>query len=390
MKIFFESKQLITYFFISVAIAIVVGSLLFANKLVKELTQEERHKIEIWAEATKLIATQSDDNDISLILHILQSNTTIPVVLHDVSANTYVANNIKLPSKNEDDFLKSKVESFQKKHEPIVLEELNHYLYYDDSYTLKQLAIYPYVQLSVMFVFIGLAFFALSSSLKSEQNRVWMGLSKETAHQLGTPISSLLAWIELLRLKGIEPDLLAEVDKDLGRLEMITERFSKIGSKADFKLVDLRLVVSNALAYMDRRISSRVNIETNFPDKKLTVALNEPLFEWVIENIIKNATDAMAGEGTISLRIIEKNHKIMLDITDSGKGIPKSKFKKVFSPGYTTKERGWGLGLSLVKRIVEVYHKGKIFVKSSEVGQGTTFRIVLSKESRLITLVSKP
>lgn len=390
MKIFFESKQLITYFFISVAIAIVVGSLLFANKLVKELTQEERHKIEIWAEATKLIATQSDDNDISLILHILQSNTTIPVVLHDVSANTYVANNIKLPSKNEDDFLKSKVESFQKKHEPIVLEELNQYLYYDDSYTLKQLAIYPYVQLSVMFVFIGLAFFALSSSLKSEQNRVWMGLSKETAHQLGTPISSLLAWIELLRLKGIEPDLLAEVDKDLGRLEMITERFSKIGSKADFKLVDLRLVVSNALAYMDRRISSRVNIETNFPDKKLTVALNEPLFEWVIENIIKNATDAMAGEGTISLRIIEKNHKIMLDITDSGKGIPKSKFKKVFSPGYTTKERGWGLGLSLVKRIVEVYHKGKIFVKSSEVGQGTTFRIVLSKESRLITLVSKP
>lgn len=381
MRIFFESKQLITYFFISVAIAIVVGSLLFANKLVKELTQEERHKIEIWAEATKLIATQSDDNDISLILHILQSNTTIPVVLHDVSANTYVANNIKLPSKNEDDFLKSKVESFQKKHEPIVLEELNQYLYYDDSYTLKQLAIYPYVQLSVMFVFIGLAFFALSSSLKSEQNRVWMGLSKETAHQLGTPISSLLAWIELLRLKGIEPDLLAEVDKDLGRLEMITERFSKIGSKADFKLVDLRLVVSNALAYMDRRISSRVNIETNFPDKKLTVALNEPLFEWVIENIIKNATDAMAGEGTISLRIIEKNHKIMLDITDSGKGIPKSKFKKVFSPGYTTKERGWGLGLSLVKRIVEVYHKGKIFVKSSEVGQGTTFRIVLSKES---------
>lgn len=381
MRIFFESKQLITYFFISVAIAIVVGSLLFANKLVKELTQEERHKIEIWAEATKLIATQSDDNDISLILHILQSNTTIPVVLHDVSANTYVANNIKLPSKNEDDFLKSKVESFQKKHEPIVLEELNQYLYYDDSYTLKQLAIYPYVQLSVMFVFIGLAFFALSSSLKSEQNRVWMGLSKETAHQLGTPISSLLAWIELLRLKGIEPDLLAEVDKDLGRLEMITERFSKIGSKADLKLVDLRLVVSNALAYMDRRISSRVNIETNFPDKKLTVALNEPLFEWVIENIIKNATDAMAGEGTISLRIIEKNHKIMLDITDSGKGIPKSKFKKVFSPGYTTKERGWGLGLSLVKRIVEVYHKGKIFVKSSEVGQGTTFRIVLSKES---------
>lgn len=379
MKLLFESKQLITYFFVAVAIFIVVASLLFANKLVNELAQEERHKIEIWAEATRLIATEESNSDMNLILHILQSNSTIPVILYDASLDSYIANNIKLPTSNSDEFLKSKVESFKHKHEPIVLEELNQYLYYDDSYTLKQLSMYPYIQLSVMFVFIALAFFALSSSLKSEQNRVWMGLSKETAHQLGTPISSLLAWIELLRIKGVEPDLLLEVDKDLNRLEMITERFSKIGSKADVKLVDLRVVVDNALLYMERRISNRVNIKTCYPDNYLMVSLNEPLFEWVIENIIKNATDAMAGEGTIVLSMFAKNNKIVLDIEDSGRGIPKSKFKKIFSPGYTTKARGWGLGLSLVKRIVEVYHKGKIFVKNSEIGQGTTFRIVMRK-----------
>lgn len=379
MKLLFESKQLITYFFVTVAISIVIGSLLFANKLVRELGIEERNKMEIWAEATKMMATESDNSDVNLILHILQSNTTIPVVLHDVATDTYFAKNINVPEKDSDLFLKSKVDKFMKKHDPIVLEELNQYLYYDDSYTLKQLSMYPYVQLSVMFVFIALAFFALSRSLKSEQNRVWMGLSKETAHQLGTPISSLMAWIELLRLKGVEPNLLAEVDKDLGRLEMIAQRFSKIGSKADYKLVDLREVLNNSLEYMDRRISDRVMFDTHFPDNEILVALNVPLFEWVIENLIKNATDAMAGQGVITIRIIEKGNKVYLDFTDSGKGIAKSKFKKIFSPGYTTKIRGWGLGLSLVKRIVEVYHNGKIFVKHSEIGEGTTFRIEIKK-----------
>ena len=379
MKLLFESKRLITNFFVSVAIFIVVASVLFANKLVNELAQEERHKIEIWAEATRLIASEESNSDMNLILHILQSNSTIPVILYDASLDSYIANNIKLPASNSDEFLKSKVESFKQRHEPIVLEELNQYMYYDDSYTLKQLSVYPFIQLSVMFVFIALAFFALSSSLKSEQNRVWMGLSKETAHQLGTPISSMLAWVELLKLRGVDASLLVEVDKDLGRLEMIAERFSKIGSKADYKNIDIASVVNNALAYMDRRISNRVFIDTDFPDKEIIVALNEPLFEWVIENIIKNATDAMSGEGTILLKIVDKDSRVILDITDSGRGIPKSKFKKIFTPGYTTKTRGWGLGLSLVKRIVEVYHKGKIFVKNSEIGQGTTFRIVMRK-----------
>lgn len=379
MKLLFESKQLITYFFVSVAIFIVVASVLFTNKLVDELSQEERNKIEIWAEATRLIASEESNSDMNLILHILQSNSTIPVILYDASLDSYIANNIKLPASNSDEFLKSKVESFKHRHEPIVLEDLNQYLYYDDSYTLKQLSMYPFIQLSVMFVFIALALFALSSSFKSEQNRVWMGLSKETAHQLGTPISSMLAWVELLRLRGVDASLLVEVDKDLGRLEMIAERFSKIGSRADYKNVDIASVLNHALAYMDKRISNRVSISTDFPEKEIIVALNEPLFEWVIENIIKNATDAMSGEGTILLKILDRDNKVVLDITDSGRGIPKSKFKKIFTPGYTTKARGWGLGLSLVKRIVEVYHKGKIFVKSSEIGHGTTFRIVMRK-----------
>lgn len=389
MKLLLDSRQLIIYLFIIVAIVIVAASLLFSHKLVRDLAQEERNKIEIWAEATRLIASESDNSDVSLILHILQSNTTIPVVLHDVSLDTYVANNVKLPSQNQDAFLKSKVESFASKHDPIVLHELNQYLYYDDSYTLKQLSIYPYIQLSVMFVFIIMAFFALSSSLKAEQNRVWMGLSKETAHQLGTPISSLVAWIELLKLKGVEPELLSEIDKDMKRLEMIAERFSKIGSSADLTQSDLRGVVNNALSYMHRRISNRVVFETKFPDTELLVDTNEPLFEWVIENLVKNATDAMLGQGVIMFTLFEKDNKVILDIKDTGKGIAKSKYKRIFSPGYSTKARGWGLGLSLAKRIVEDYHQGRIFVKGSEIGQGTTVRIVVdsSKAHRSISKI---
>lgn len=379
MKWIFDSRQFFTYVFVIVAILIVSASLFFSNKLVKELEQEERNKIEIWAEATRLIATEGDNSNMSLILHILQSNHTIPVVLYDVTSNTYVANNIKLPVKNQDSFLKSKIDVFAKKNAPIVLGELNQYLYYDDSYTLKQLSVFPYVQLSVMFVFILLSFFALSTSLKSEQNRVWLGLSKETAHQLGTPISSLMAWIELLKMKGVEAELISEIDKDLMRLEMVAARFSKIGSSADLKQIDLRIFIDNALSYMKKRISDRIVFETNFPDIELLVDINEPLFEWVIENLVKNATDAMLGQGDIMFSLFPKDDKVVLDVRDRGKGISKSKQKKIFYPGYTTKTRGWGLGLSLVKRIVEDYHKGRIFVKNSEVGQGTTFRIILNR-----------
>lgn len=377
MRLIFDSRQVVTYVFVAVAIAIVASSLLFSQKLVKELAVEERNKIEIWAEATRAFAHETENSDMNLILHILQSNSTIPVILYDSSSDTYVANNLNVGSKNEYEVLSNKASDFSKRHEPIVIEELNQFLYYDDSYTLKQLALFPYVQLSVLFLFIALAFFALRSSLKSEQNKVWMGLSKETAHQLGTPISSLMAWIELIKLKGGDVDLLDEVDKDLDRLEMIADRFSKIGSSTDLKVSDLRIVTDRALQYMKRRISDKIVISTSFPEDEVMVELNEPLFEWVIENLIKNATDAMGGEGSIDLQMRVKDNKAIIDVSDSGRGIAKSKFKKVFLPGYTTKARGWGLGLSLVKRIVEKNHNGKIFVKSSELGVGSTFRIVL-------------
>lgn len=377
MRLIFDSRQVVTYVFVAVAIAIVASSLLFSQKLVKELAVEERNKIEIWAEATRAFAHETENSDMNLILHILQSNSTIPVILYDSSSDTYVANNLNVGSINEYEVLSNKASDFSKRHEPIVIEELNQFLYYDDSYTLKQLALFPYVQLSVLFLFIALAFFALRSSLKSEQNKVWMGLSKETAHQLGTPISSLMAWIELIKLKGGDVDLLDEVDKDLDRLEMIADRFSKIGSSTDLKASDLRIVTDRALQYMKRRISDKIVISTSFPEYEVMVELNEPLFEWVIENLIKNATDAMGGEGSIDLQMRVKDNKAIMDVSDSGRGIAKSKFKKVFLPGYTTKARGWGLGLSLVKRIVEKNHNGKIFVKSSELGVGSTFRIVL-------------
>ena len=253
------------------------------------------------------------------------------------------------------------------------------YLYYDDSINLKRLLIYPYAQLSVVFVFILIAFLALISTKKAEQNKVWVGLSKETAHQLGTPISSLIAWVEYLRTKELDPVLLAEMDKDVKRLQTIAERFSKIGSDPDPVPTDILESIRTALGYMQTRISSKVKIHTHLPEKPIWVLMNDSLFAWVIENLIKNAVDAMEGQGEITLRVEEKDKSVWIDLTDTGRGIPKSKYKTVFNPGYTTKARGWGLGLSLVKRIIESLQDGKIFVKSSEIGKGTTFRIKLRK-----------
>lgn len=374
-----DSRQLTKYIFVLAAVAIAVASLVVSNNLVKKLSVEERNKIETWAAATELLITDIGDADMSLVLQILQSNTTIPVILYDKTTESLTANNIKLPDRDADAFLKKKMADFAKKHDPIVLEELNQYVYFDDSYTLKQLQIYPYVQLFVIAVFIALAFFALRSSQKAEQNKVWVGLSKETAHQLGTPLSSLLAWTEYLKLKDVDSALVAEIDKDVHRLEIIAERFSKIGSVSDIKPVALQDAVKQSVAYLERRISDRVKLQFDFPFELAIVDLNESLFSWVIENLTKNAVDAMSGEGTITYTIGERGKHYFLDVSDTGKGIPKSKFKTIFSPGFTTKQRGWGLGLSLAKRIVETYHNGKIFVKQSEIGKGTTFRILLKQ-----------
>lgn len=380
MKFFLESRQLIHYAFLAIAVLIAAGSLFFSNELANELAREERNKIEIWAAATGLIARDGENADMNLVLEILQSNRTIPVILYD-KANNEVAtsNNIKLPDKNTREFLLRKKDAFAQKHDPIALEELDQYVYYDDSYTLRRLQIYPYVQLLAIAIFIALAFFALRNSQKAEQNKVWVGLSKETAHQLGTPISSLAAWSAYLKLKDLDPVLVAEIDKDVRRLEEIAERFSKIGSDSDTTLFSWQKVVQQSVAYLEKRISGQVNFVFDFPESPATVRLNEPLFSWVIENLTKNSVDAMGGYGTVIYSMGEKGKFYFLDITDTGKGIPKSKFKNVFLPGYTTKERGWGLGLSLAKRIVEMYHNGKIFVKQSETGRGTTFRILLHK-----------
>ena len=376
-------RKSLTYLFVILAIVVAIISLLLSNNLAKKMAEEERVKIEIWAMATESMAT--DDNaDLLIGLKILQSNNTIPVIIYDESSGLMQSHNIKLPQKDSDIFLQSKIAKFSQRHDPIRLIETNQLLYYDDSYTLKWLQIYPFMQVIIIGLFIGLAFFALNRSGRAEQNRVWVGLSKETAHQLGTPISSLMAWIEYLKLKEVEPKLLEEIDKDVDRLKMISERFSKIGAEEDLNSVDLVVFLNESIDYMKRRVSNEIKINLNFTKqtfspKPLMVLLNEPLFSWVIENIIKNGVDAMQGEGVIDFAASENNKNVLIDISDSGKGISKSKFNTVFNTGYTTKDRGWGLGLSLVKRIVEVNHSGKIFVKESVLGSGTTFRIVLRK-----------
>ena len=382
MNSLYDSRQLLKYLFIVAAVVIAITSVFVSDLLIKDLAREERQKIEVWAEATRVLTSEDPSLNMNLILQIIQGNTAIPVMLCNDRDSVMNYKNIELPEKNVDEFLRKKVQELKKKKDPIVIDMEDgtyQYLYYDDSIILKRLLVYPYAQLTVMAVFILTAFLALASTKKAEQNKVWVGLSKETAHQLGTPISSLIAWLEYLKLKDVDPSLLAEMEKDVKRLEMIAERFSKIGSTPEPVPVNICESVRSALDYMETRISSKVKISVEAPDKPVMVLMNQALFAWVIENLCKNAVDAMEGQGSITFHIEEKGSKVRIDVTDTGKGILKSKFKTVFNPGYTTKKRGWGLGLSLVKRIIESYHGGKIYVKSSEIGKGTTFRIELKQ-----------
>lgn len=382
MKWHYNNRDLSKYIFIAIAIVIAVGSLVVSNVLVKDLSKEERQKIELWAEATKKVSTADENTDLDLVLQILSSNTTIPIILCTAEGAILSHANIEIPDHDEDAFLRKKIEKFKASHEPIVIEDpsFTQYVYYDDSYTLKNLQIFPYVQLGVLSIFILISFLALFSTLKAEQNKVWVGLSKETAHQLGTPISSLLAWVEYLKLKDVDLMVVGEIEKDVNRLQMITDRFSKIGSAPSPEPMIMQEVVARSVGYLEKRISKKVEFVFSFPDEPVFANVNDSLFGWVIENISKNAVDAMGGQGRITYSLSQKNNIAILDITDTGKGIPKSKFKNVFNPGYTTKSRGWGLGLSLVKRIIESYHDGRIYVHSSEQNVGTTFRIELSNQ----------
>lgn len=381
MSNIYDSRQRFKYFFIVVAMLIAVASVFFSDMIIKDLAIEERKTMELYADATQVLTSEDVMLNMKLILKILQGNTNIPVILWSDGNGLDGYNNIDIPENDTIAFIQQKMHEFSLKNPPIPIELSDgyQYLYYDDSYNLKRLNVYPYAQLLVVFVFILIAFLALSSTKKAEQNKVWVGLSKETAHQLGTPISSLIAWVEYLKTKEIDASLLQEMEKDVNRLGTIADRFSKIGSNPDPVPVNLTQSLQSALDYMRTRISAKVKIEIEAPQNPVLVLMNNSLFEWVVENLTKNAVDAMGGQGKITFRIEEKGKKVRIDITDTGKGIPKSKFETIFNPGYTTKERGWGLGLSLVKRIVESYNKGKIFVKSSEPGKGTTFRIEMKK-----------
>lgn len=390
MKVrYYDQYQKFKRYFVIIAVLIVAGSMYLTHVMVKRLSEQEKHSMEVWAEATRQLIVADEDVDMTLVLKVLNGNNTIPAVLvdgHDQLVNPeYGLRNIVLPEENQAEYLAAKIQDLKAANPPIAVDidaGTKHYVYYDESSLIKTLSWLSYTIFGVVSLFLVLAFMIFSNTKKAEQNQVWVGLSKETAHQLGTPITSLLAWVEILQSKHIEEKLISEMGKDVNRLRIIAERFSKIGSKPELEPIALYPVLDNAVAYLRNRTSNKVVMEMNFKIAEQTlVYLNVPLFEWVVENLCKNAIDAMDGEGRIDITVSEQPENYIIDVKDTGKGIQKAKFKAVFNPGYTTKKRGWGLGLSLVKRIVEDYHSGKIFVKQSELDKGTTFRILLKKRN---------
>ncbi len=367
------------------AIVIGVASLMYTNWLTEKLSEEERKKVILWAEATQRLASDvlALDTDISLIEMIIDDNSTIPLILVNENESVLIDANISYKPNRREQVLQKELKKM-KAHSPpievIISDNERQYFYYRESYLLRNLRLFPVVQLMVIFLFIAVAYLAFSASRSAEQNQVWVGMSKETAHQLGTPISSLMAWIELLRLQNADETILSEFEKDIQRLEKITERFSKIGSKPELLYADLLQVIQSTVEYLRKRSSGKVKYIVEAESEiDFMIPLNEALFSWIIENLCKNAIDAMNSEGTIRLSLKVKENDILLDVADTGKGLPKSQFKTIFQPGFSTKKRGWGLGLSLAKRIIENYHRGKIFIKNSELKKGTTFRIVLHK-----------
>lgn len=370
------------------AIVIAVGSLVVSHYLTRDLEQEERNKMEVWSAAMRTLNTADENTDLGLVLKVLNENNTIPVIVLDARGEVTEFRNVRLKGADYADSLahaKVIAQQLLAQHRNIRItldDRTRDYIdvCYDESLMLKRLQLYPYVQLGIVLLFVVVAIFALLTSKRAEQNKVWVGLSKETAHQLGTPISSLMAWVEILREQYPDDDLIPEMDKDVKRLQLIADRFSKIGSLPEPVPTSLNEVLDHVIDYMDRRTSKKVLMVKDLPAHDIIVPLNGSLFEWVIENLSKNAVDAMGGgPGTITLHVEETPQKAIIEVTDTGKGIRKKDLGNVFRPGFTTKQRGWGLGLSLAKRIVEKYHHGRIYVKSSEVGKGTTFRIELRK-----------
>lgn len=379
----------VKFFLVVAAVIIAVASLIVSNIFVKDLAKEEHNKMEVWAEAMRSLNNADETTDLGLVLKVMNENHTIPIVVRDSKGIVQICRNVNVDGRKDVDSVKFVTSLGQRLYNAgrfirIRMDDYNSDSYidvcYDDSTILKRLSYYPYVQLGVVLIFVVVAIFALLTSKKAEQNKVWVGLSKETAHQLGTPISSLMAWTEILKESYPEDPLIPEMDKDVKRLQLIADRFSKIGSLPEPIPSSLNDVVDHVIDYMDRRTSSKVLITKKFPNNDIVLNLNAALFEWVIENLCKNAVDAMEGEGHITIEVMDSTDKAIIEVTDDGKGIKKKDIHNVFKPGFTTKKRGWGLGLSLAKRIVEEYHKGRIFVKRSEPGVGTTFRIEMKKQ----------
>ena len=369
------------------AVIIAIASLFISQYLVRDLSIEERHKMEVWAEAMRSFSNADENTDLNLVLKVINENNTIPIIVMDKNGEATTFRNIDVGGDTYEDSLRNAsyigrqlLQSGQSIKIYLDEEGKGDYINvcYDDSVMIKRLSSWPYIQLGIVMVFVVIAIFALLTSKRAEQNKVWVGLSKETAHQLGTPISSLMAWTEILKESYPDDELLPEMDKDVKRLQLIADRFSKIGSLPETVPSSLTEVMDHVVDYMNRRTSQKVEMVRDFPPTDVIVRVNASLFEWVIENLCKNAVDAMEGAGTITLHLEEADGKAIVEVSDTGKGIRKKDIRNVFTPGFTTKKRGWGLGLSLAKRIVEEYHKGRIFVKNSEVGKGTTFRIELT------------
>lgn len=400
MKTWIDSIRQVKVSLVVTAVCIAVVSLVVSHKLIRDLQNEELAKMEIWAEAMRSLIGADETTDLNLVLKIINSNNTIPIIVTDKEGRVTTQRNLVLNTSTEKDSLLSLdaiARDMQRNADPMVLsiepspeqgatEAENLYIYYTDSLMLKRLAYFPYVQLGVVGLFVVVAVFALLSSKRAEQNKVWVGLSKETAHQLGTPISSLMAWTAVLEETYPDEEMIGEMKDDVKRLELIAERFSKIGSVPELKESDLCAVINNIVVYISRRTSDSVKVNCHFPSvdgavgesvPHIVIPMCAPLMEWVIEVLCKNAVDAMAGVGEINVLVKEDNKLWIVEISDTGKGIPRKNFNTVFKPGFTTKQRGWGLGLSLARRIIEEYHHGRIFVKSSDIGKGTTFRIEL-------------
>lgn len=403
MKLIYDRRRIGKMLFLIFAFVAITVFLLVSNNLVKDLGRQERERMNIWAQATERLASTAVDTDFEFLLGIIQANNTIPVLVADSKGNITEFRNFRLPVREDRDKIsyselsdesKEYLESRLKKMtggRPIAraavgndhfievkgFENTRQYIVYEDSILLRRLSLYPYIQLGVMIVIALILYASFIYNKRAEQNRVWVGLSKETAHQLGTPISSLMAWTQYLEATGTDPEVTREIDKDVKRLSMIAERFSKIGSRPNMELEYVNDSTARALEYMKSRVSGKVKIEMHPSDDDHAVMLSAPLFAWVIENLTKNAIDAMDGEGRIDIYTGSEKDIAYIDVKDTGKGIARKNFRNVFNPGYTTKKRGWGLGLTLVKRIVEEYHRGRIYVKESELGKGTTFRIEL-------------